>query len=194
MRSPVAWVSVHLAFIWGRPKSVTPQSDDHGEIDNHGETVHQRRDRELGELLQELRVALPGVQVLFAFLLVLPFQTRFDRLTVVGRAGYTTTLLASALAAALLIAPTSIHRMNFRGHNKEWILQTAHRCVQAGTVVLAVSMVGAVFVVAGALYGGPVAVVPALATGAALSWLWFVLPLQGRRRPAAGGKTEADTG
>jgi hypothetical protein len=164
------------------PEVDAPTLDD-PRVDGHGETAHQRRDRELIELLQELRVALPGVQVLFAFLLVLPFQNRFDRLTTAARDAYTTTLLASALAAALLIAPASIHRLNFREHNKEWILQTSHRCVVAGTVVLAVSMVGAVFVVATVLYHGLWAVVPALVSTLVLAWLWLILPLQGRRHP-----------
>jgi hypothetical protein len=157
------------------------------EVDNHGETEHQRRDRELVELLQELRVALPGVQVLFAFLLVLPFQNRFDRLSTVGRGAYDVTLLAAALAAALLIAPTSIHRLNFRAHNKEWILQRAHRCLMAGTAVLAVSMMGAVFVVADALYGAPTAAVPAAALALVLAWLWVWSPLRSPRRTGSSG-------
>ena len=103
------------------------------DVDSHGETPHQRRDRELGELLQELRVALPGVQVLFAFLLVLPFQSHFDRLPGYGRVGYLATLFGAALAAAFLIAPTAIHRLNFRDHDKEWILQRSQRCLLAGT-------------------------------------------------------------
>ncbi len=151
------------------------------QADGHGETAHRRRDRELNELLQELRVALPGVQVLFAFLLVLPFQNRFDRLPSAGRAAYAVTLLTAALAAAVLIAPTSIHRLNFREHDKEWILQTSHRCVLAGTAVLAISMVGAIFVVATALYGGPVAALPAAGSSLVLAWLWFVLPMKGPR-------------
>jgi hypothetical protein len=152
-----------------------------GDTDSHGESEHQRRDRELGELLQESRVVLPGVQVLFAFLLVLPFQARYDRLPAEGRAAYLITLLLSALAAALLIAPASVHRLNFRAHDKEWILRTAHRCVLAGTCVLGLSMAGAVFVVVSALYGFWAAV-PTLATALVLVWLWVVLPLQGPRR------------
>jgi hypothetical protein len=152
------------------------------EVDAHGETAHQRRDRELIELLQELRVALPGVQVLFAFLLVLPFQNRFDRLPTLGRAAYGVTLFAAALAAALLIAPTAIHRLNFRDHDKEWILQCSQRCLLAGTAVLAASMVGAVFVVASALYGDDLAVVPAGSLAVVLAWLWFVLPWRGPNR------------
>jgi hypothetical protein len=157
------------------------------DIDSHGETAHERRDRELIELLQELRVALPGVQVMFAFLLVLPFQSHFDRLPVAGRAAYGATLLAAALAAALLIAPTAIHRLNFRGHDKEWILQSSQRCLLAGTAVLAVSMVGAVFVVASALYGDGLAVVPTGVLACVLAWLWFLLPWRGPARPRTRG-------
>lgn len=150
--------------------------------DAHGETPHQRRDRELAELLQESRVALPGVQVLFAFLLVLPFQARYNRLPGEGQAAYMVTLLMSALAAALLIAPASIHRLNFRAHDKEWILRTSHRCVLAGTCALGLSMSGAVFVVSSALYG-LWAVVPTAGIALVLVWLWLILPLQGPRRP-----------
>jgi hypothetical protein len=152
-----------------------------GETDAHGETPHQRRDRELAELLQESRIALPGVQVLFAFLLVLPFQSRYDRLPREGRGAYLLTLLLSALSAALLIAPASIHRLNFRAHDKEWILRSSHRCVLAGTCTLGLSMAGAVFVVVSALYG-MWATVPTVATTLVLAWLWLVLPLQGPRR------------
>jgi Family of unknown function (DUF6328) len=121
------------------------------------------------------------VQVLFAFLLVLPFQSRFETLPAAGRAVYLATLLLSALACALLIAPTSVHRLNFRAHDKEWILHTSHTCVLAGTSILGLSIAGAVFVVVSAMYGAWAAV-PAAATGAVLVWLWLVLPLQGPRR------------
>lgn len=136
----------------------------------------------MNELLQEVRVALPGVQVMFAFLLVLPFQSRFDRLHAVGRAAFGGTLFAAAIAAALLIAPTAIHRLNFRAHDKEWILQRSQWCVLAGTAVLAASMVGAVFVAASALYGAGLAMVPAVSLAAILGWLWFLLPRRGPRR------------
>jgi hypothetical protein len=156
-----------------------------GETDEHGETPHQRRDRELTELLQESRIALPGVQVLFAFLLVLTFQSRYDRLPAEGRAAYLLTLLLSALTAAFLIAPASVHRLNFRAHNKEWILRTSHRYVLAGTCTLGLSMAGAVFVVVSALYGWW-ATLPTVATIAVLLYLWLVLPLQGPRRTEGG--------
>lgn len=154
------------------------------DVDSHGETAHQRRDRELGELLQELRVALPGVQVLFAFLLVLPFQSRFDRLAGYGRAAYLATLFAAALAAAFLIAPTAIHRLNFRGHDKEWILQRSQRCLLAGTAALAVSMMGAVFVVVSALYGVAPGALGAAGLTGVLAWLWWLMPTRGS--PPAG--------
>ncbi|MDQ1391233.1 MAG: hypothetical protein QOG97_3513 [Acidimicrobiaceae bacterium] len=153
------------------------------EADSHGETPHQRRDRELGELLQELRVVLPGVQVLFAFLLVLPFQSHFDRLTAPGRTVYSATLLASAVATVLLIAPAAVHRFNFRGHDKEWIIQTAQRCVLAGTFVLAAAIVGAIFVAASALYHDAWATVLASGLGGLVTWMWFILPLRGPRYP-----------
>lgn len=149
------------------------------EVNSHGETEHQRRDRELNELLQEIRVAQPGVQVLFGFLLVLPFQSRFTGLPGPGRSVLTVALLAAALSGALFIAPTSLHRLNFRRHDKEWILQNAHRCIVAGTGMLALAMIGAVFVAVSALEGVAWATVASLILAAFIAWLWLVHPVWG---------------
>ena len=97
-----------------------------------------RIDRELMELLNEIRVALPGVQVLFAFLLILPFQQRFDQTSDIDRAVYTLALLSSATAAALLIAPSAYHRLNFRRRNKERMLFDANRLLLAGMLATGV--------------------------------------------------------
>src|ERR671930_1960263 len=91
------------------------------------ESEHERLDRNLGELLQELRVALPGVQVLFAFLLVVPFNQRFPDITNFQRTIYFITLLLATAATACLIAPTAHHRVEFRQQDKKRIVFSATR-------------------------------------------------------------------
>src|SRR5688500_9823813 len=98
----------------------------------------------MSELLQELRVALPGVQVLFAFLLTVPFAQRFGQVTEFQTHVYFGTLLCSAVASAFFIAPTAYHRLNFRQHDKKHIVEMASRFTILGLVALALAMVGAV--------------------------------------------------
>ncbi|MDQ6850657.1 MAG: DUF6328 family protein [Actinomycetota bacterium] len=105
------------------------------------ETPKARANRELIELLNELRVALPGVQVLFAFLLAVPFQQRFHQATSFQRNAYFFTLSAALVSTALLIAPSAYHRLNFRRHDKQHILKFANRCVIAGLVLVIVNPV-----------------------------------------------------
>ncbi len=148
---------------------------------NPDEPHKERVDRELIELLNELRVALPGVQVLFAFLLILPFQQRFGDTTAEDQAVYTIALLACALATALLIAPSMYHRLNFRQGNKERMLHDANRLMIAGVLLTAVGVACSIYLVVDVVYGG----VPALvATAMALivyGSLWLGLPLARRR-------------
>lgn len=145
-----------------------------------GESHHERVNRELIELLNELRVVLPGVQVLFAFLLTLPFLARFEKLTAVERDVYFASFLCSAAAIGLLITPSAYHRLRFRQHDKERMLFTSNRLVIAGTVFLAISLVGVVFVVTDVLYHSTVAaVVTAVMTGW-FAWFWYGLPLSRR--------------
>ncbi len=139
-----------------------------------------RVDRELIELLNELRVALPGVQVLFAFLLVLPFQQRFAETSSVDQAVYTLALLASALAAALLIAPSMAHRLNFRRGNKERILFDANRLMVAGMVCTAIGIACAVYLVVDVVHGGTAAVFATAASLIVYAALWLALPLARR--------------
>ena len=106
------------------------------------ETEAERLDRQLAELLQELRVILPGVQVLFAFLLTVPFSARFEEVTDTQRGVYVGVLLATALATILLMAPTALHRLRFRQHRKREIVDTAQRFTLAGLAVLAARRVG----------------------------------------------------
>jgi hypothetical protein len=143
----------------------------------HEEDEKERRDRQLIELLNELRVALPGVQVLFAFLLVVPFSQRFSAATPLQRDAYFATLLCTAVSAILLIAPSSHHRLLWRQDAKEETLVTSNRLTIAGLAFLALAMTGAVFVITDFLFGGVLAVVVAVGIGGAFAWFWYGRPL-----------------
>jgi hypothetical protein len=137
----------------------------------------QDLDRELIELLNELRVALPGVQVLFAFLLTVPFSQRFPSLTDLQRDVYFGTVIATALASVFLIAPSTYHRLRWRQHDKERMLVTSNRLSIAGTVFLAISIAAAVFLISDVLFGvGAAALAGSLMAGI-VTWFWFGLPL-----------------
>jgi hypothetical protein len=144
------------------------------------EDQQERVNRELIELLNELRVALPGVQVLFAFLLVVPFSQRFSETTDFQRDVYFFSLLCSAAAAALLIAPSSYHRIHFRQRSKEQILLTSNRLSIAGLGFLAVAMTGVVLLITDVLFGGIVTVLVTTGTAIFFGFLWYGLPLKRR--------------
>lgn len=150
------------------------------------ESKGERLDRELGELLQELRVALPGVQVLFAFLLTVPFSQGFAKLTTVQRDLYFAILLATALASIFFIAPTAYHRLRWRDYDKERLLVTSTRLSIVGIAVLALAVAGAVYLIGDLLFGMGVAAVAAGAIGAALVWFWFGLPLSRKAQDRSG--------
>ena len=111
------------------------------------ENEQERRDRELIELLNELRVALPGVQVLFAFLLIVPFSQGFPNLGALGRQIYFVAFIATAISTVLLIAPSSFHRIRWRQHDKERMLVISNYLTIAGLAALAVAITSAVFVI-----------------------------------------------
>jgi Family of unknown function (DUF6328) len=136
-----------------------------------------RRDRELIELLNELRVALPGVQVLFAFLLIVPFSQRFSTVSPLQQYVYFAVLLCTAVAAVLLIAPSSHHRLLWREHAKEETLATANRLTIGGLTFLALAMVGAIFLITDLLFGSVAAAASAAGLGAAFIWFWYGQPL-----------------
>jgi len=144
------------------------------------ETEDQRLDRNLGELLQELRVALPGVQVLFAFLLAVPFQGNFVNISAFQEKVYFATLLCTAVSAALLIAPTAYHRMTFRFQQKRWLVLVANRMVIAGLGFLALAMTGAIMLITDVLFGGAATVVFTAAAATMFVVLWWLLPLRRR--------------
>ena len=124
-----------------------------------GEDPQERTARELIELLNELRVILPGVQVLFAFLLTVPFTQRFLDLDDLETGVFFMTLLCTAVSTALLIAPSAHHRLLWRQHAKEETLVTSNRLTIAGLAFLALAMIGAIFLITDVLFGGVVATV-----------------------------------
>ena len=142
------------------------------------ESESERLDRNLEELLQELRVALPGVQVLFAFLLVVPFNQRFPQITSFQQTIYFVTLLLSTGAAACLIAPTVHHRIQFREQDKERIVVTANRFAIVGMALLAAAMTGAVLLITDLLYKSTTVAIVAGAVALMFAILWYVVPLR----------------
>ncbi len=146
------------------------------------ETALERWDRNLNELLQELRVAQTGVQVLFAFLLTLPFTNRFERITGLDRYAYVGTVVAAAAATALLIAPASYHRIVFRKGRKPQLVQVASRLAVAGLFCLLLAMLGAVFLAVDVVVHEPLAAVIVAGLAVLYGFLWYVLPFVGRHR------------
>jgi Family of unknown function (DUF6328) len=141
------------------------------------ESEKERLDRNLEELLQGLRVAITGVQVLFAFLLVLPFQSGFPDVTDFQEKVYFGTLICVALASALLIAPSARHRLRFRQDDKAYVVFTSNWLTIAGLAFLALGMVGAILLVSDYLFGTATTVIATLVVGLALLWTWFASPL-----------------
>ena len=159
------------------------------------ESEDARLDRNLSELLQELRVALPGVQVLFAFLLAVPFQQNFTQITPFEKKVYFATLLCTAISAALLIAPSSYHRITFRLQQKEELVSLANRFTIVGLGFLALAMTGAIVLITDVLFGTLTTVVTGVAAASAFATLWYVLPLRRRlslRGTAAAPQSEED--
>ena len=141
----------------------------------------ERCDRNLNELLGELRVALPGVQVLFAVLLVAPYNQRFGTLSHFERRLYFVTLLCTLLASILLIAPTLVHRFHFWLGENAYVVDTANRLMIAGLSVFAAAMTCAVLLITLYLFGPATAIVTTAIVTITFGLVWFALPL-GRRR------------
>lgn len=144
------------------------------------ESEAERLDRNLGELLQELRVALPGVQVLFAFLLAVPFQQEFTKISEFEKKVYFATLLLTALSAALLIAPTAYHRLTFRYQQKHRLVVVSNRLAIAGLGALALAMICAILLITHLLFGTVTTVVTVALTLTMFAVLWVGLPLRRR--------------
>jgi hypothetical protein len=146
------------------------------------EDKSERLDRELIELLNELRVALPGVQVLFGFLLVVPFSQGWDRVTETQRTVFFITFLCAAVATAFLIAPSAHHRIHWRRHDKEALLRRANLLALAGTAFLAVALTGTVWFVTDVIYRQTLTAAATAAAAGLFTWVWFGWPLVRRAR------------
>ncbi|MDQ1713053.1 MAG: hypothetical protein QOE45_2503 [Frankiaceae bacterium] len=140
------------------------------------ESKKERRDRELGELLQEMRVAITGVQVLFAFLLTVPFSQRYTQLSRSQKGVYLAAVLSAAVSSLLLIAPAANHRLLFRDGTKEHLLKAANRLVIAGLFTLALGIGLSLYLVTTVVYDDTLAVVLATGVGLMTVFTWFVFP------------------
>jgi Family of unknown function (DUF6328) len=142
----------------------------------------ERRDRELIELLNELRVAIPGVQVLFAFLLIVPFSNGFPKMTGLERDLYFVAFLCTLVATVLLIAPSAHHRLRFRARDKEQLLLRANRLAISGMGFLAVAVSSVAFVITDVIFGEPWSSLVAAIAVLLFAWIWYVVPLTRRFR------------
>ena len=137
------------------------------------ESTAERLDRELIELVQEIRVLLPGVQVLFAFLLVVPFSVGFESVTGAERALYFVALAATSVSAVLFIAPGARHRARFRDRDKEALIVSSNQLTLAGTAFLAVAMTAVVVLLGDYIYNWVVGTVSGVVTFALIGWFWY---------------------
>ena len=147
----------------------------------------RKRDRQMIELLNELRVALPGVQILFAFLLTVPFSFRFDKLTAFQRDVYYITLMATLLSTACLIAPSAGHRLRFHQGERAWIVESANRLLIVGLVLLAVALTSSVLLITDLMFDGARVWIYTAFVAAVLVGLWFVRPLARHARGQSSG-------
>jgi amino acid transporter len=153
------------------------------DVDPGSDEPHSERlNRELIELMNELRVALPGVQVLFAFLLTVPFSNRFETITSGQRALYFATLVGTTIATVLFMAPTAYHRLRFRQGDKERMLRTSNLFAIVGIGSMAVSITLAITLIADLLFGVEAAAAVGAAAFLVMGVLWFAYPLSRRVR------------
>jgi Family of unknown function (DUF6328) len=157
------------------------QAEGDPRVEHRGETELERYDRNLTELMGELRVALPGVQVLFGFLLVIPFDARFKQASGAQQGLYFATLVLTLLASMLLIAPTMIHRLTFRMGRKAYIVTTGNRLAIAGLSTLAVALTCAIAFITDFVFGAGAAIAVGVAAALGFLLLWYLLPLQSLR-------------
>lgn len=141
------------------------------------ESPPERLDRNTVELLNELRIAGTGIQVMFAFLLVVPFQTGWKKVDGFERTVYFATLLLVALAAFLLMAPPIHHRILFRHGEKGFLLRVGNYLAIAGMSCLALGFVGILLLITDVVVGGAAPSIVAIAAGAVVGGLWFALPM-----------------
>jgi len=147
------------------------------QTEHDAESRRERVNRELIELLNELRVALPGVQVMFAFLLAVPFSNGYKRVTEFQKDLFFLTLAATAVSTACFIVPTAYHRLNFRNREKERILLVSNKFAIAGIMFLAVAMIGAIVLVTDVIYSDTAALAGGVSAAVLFFGLWGALPL-----------------
>ena len=162
------------------------EAEDGGRSAGDDESEKERLSRKLAELLEELRVALPGVQVLFAFLLTLPFASRFERIDALDKDVYFGTFIAAALSSVFLIAPSAYHRMRWRFtdvetlEEKRRMLITSGRLAVTGLVFLGIAIPGVSFLIGHVLFGLTTGAVVAAVVAGAVVWFWYGIPLTRR--------------
>jgi predicted membrane channel-forming protein YqfA (hemolysin III family) len=149
---------------------------------SNDESKEERLDRELIEFLNELRVVLPGVQVLFAFLLTVPFSKRFSDITNGQKQIFFAVFLCTTVATALLIAPSAYHRLRWREYDKEQMLRTSNRLAIAGMIFLSLALVGAAYLVTDLLFHATAAALVTAAVASVFAWFWWGLPLTRKLR------------
>jgi len=137
----------------------------------------ERTERQMAELLQELRVALPGVQILFAFLLTVPFAQGFERVTIFQKNLFFATLLCTGISTACLIAPTATHRLRFHKRDRKYVIESAHTLLIVGLVFLALAILGAVTLITDYLFDGAARWIWPALIAVVIGSLWFVRPL-----------------
>ena len=150
-------------------------------LSERNETELERCDRHLSELMQEVRVAQTGVQVLFGFLLTVPFTVRFDELSGGQRRMYFATLAVAGAAAMLLIAPSAHHRVLFRCGDKAHLVRMGNRYALAGLACVALAMAGALLFVGAVVFGSAFAGIAGAVAALGCAWCWYVQPLLRRR-------------
>jgi hypothetical protein len=160
------------------PADAQPQAPD----DDRDETTDEQLDRNTIELLQELRIAAVGVQVLFAFLLVLPFNAGWKTTTSFERTVYFVTLASVALAAFLLMAPAIQHRLLFRHHEKGYLVTIGNRLAIAGIGFVGLGFTGILVLLSDYVAGGLAPVITGVVTFVTIGGLWFGVPLLRRSR------------
>lgn len=178
-----------------QPPTDDPDRESRAAGSEREETGLERLDRNLEEMTGELRVVVTGVQVLFAFLLIVPFNTGFAHVGGFERTVYFVTLLLAALSAACTIAPSAQHRFLFRNDDKRHLVFVSNRIVIAGLAFLALAMCGALLLVATKLFGAVVGTVTVGLGALPFLLLWFLLPLRRRRQldhAASAGARAAD--
>ncbi len=147
------------------------------ELNDPREDEERKRDRQMIELLNELRIALPGVQILFAFLLTVPFTQRFPDLTAFEHDVFYVTLLATVLSTGCLIAPSAAHRLRFHRGDREWLVESANTLLIAGLGFLAIAIGSAFLLITDLLFDGARVWIYSVLVWIVIVGLWFVRPL-----------------